>query len=222
MLLEDVATTDDALVIAERVLGALERRSRSMATTCSCPPASGSRSAPLGWGPADMMRNADIAMYDAKRRGRSRIAVFDESMHRRVVDRLAQETELRQVVECAELDIHYQPIVDLVTGRIISLEALARWPQDRSPVPPSEFIQVAEETGIIAALGQHVLRAALRTLSGWRHEGLIDDDVCMSVNLSGKQLDDPGAGRAGPTGDRGGQPAWQRAQAGDHREHADA
>ena len=85
------------------------------------------------------MRNADIAMYDAKRRGRSRIAVFDESMHRRVVDRLAHETELRQVVECALLDIHYQPIVDLATGRIIGLEALARWPQDRPPVPPSRI-----------------------------------------------------------------------------------
>ena len=63
------------------------------------------------------MRNADIAMYDAKRRGRARSAVFDESMHRRVVDRLARETELRQVVECSLLGIHYQPIIDLANGR---------------------------------------------------------------------------------------------------------
>jgi EAL domain-containing protein (putative c-di-GMP-specific phosphodiesterase class I) len=138
------------------------------------------------------MRNADIAMYDAKRRGRACSAVFDESMHRRVVDRLARETELRQVVECSLLGIHYQPIIDLTDGSICGLEALARWPEDWPPVPPSEFITIAEETGVIGALGQFVMRTALETLAGWRRDGLIDDHVCVSVNLSGRQLDDPG------------------------------
>jgi EAL domain-containing protein (putative c-di-GMP-specific phosphodiesterase class I) len=138
------------------------------------------------------MRNADIAMYDAKRGGRARSAVFDESMHRRLVDRLARETELRQVVEGSLLAIHYQPIVDLDSGRICGLEALARWPSDWPPVPPLEFIAIAEETGVIGALGQQVMRTALETLAGWRRDGLVSDDVCISVNLSGRQLDDPG------------------------------
>ena len=192
VLLEDVVAAEDATIVADRFLHALDdaftidgnelRVSASIGIALSAP----------DLGPADLMRNADIAMYDAKRRGRSRSAVFDESMHRRVVDRLTRENELRQVIECSLLGIHYQPIVDLSTGQICGLEALARWPKDWPPVAPSEFIQVAEETGVITALGQQVLRAALETLAGWRRDGLVSDEVCMSVNLSGRQLDDPG------------------------------
>jgi EAL domain-containing protein (putative c-di-GMP-specific phosphodiesterase class I) len=130
-------------------------------------------------------------MYDAKRHGRARCAVFDESMHRRVVDRLARQNELRQAVEQSLLPIHYQPIVDLATGQISGLEALARWPEAWPEVAPLEFIPIAEETGVIGALGLHVLRSALDTLAGWRREGLVGDDVQMSVNVSGRQLDDP-------------------------------
>jgi diguanylate cyclase (GGDEF)-like protein/PAS domain S-box-containing protein len=192
VLLEDVTSPADATVVADRVLQSLDDAfnidghelfvSASVGISLSSPE----------HGPADLMRNADIAMYDAKRRGRARSAVFDESMHRRVVDRLARETELRQVVECSLLGIHYQPIIDLASGEISGLEALARWPADRPPVPPTEFISIAEETGVIGALGHQVMLGALRTLAGWREEGLVSDDVCMSVNLSGRQLDDPG------------------------------
>jgi len=191
VLLEDVTGGDDATVVADRIMRSFDEAfeidgnelfiSLSIGISLSAP----------GLDPADLMRNADIAMYDAKRRGRSRRTVFDQSMHRRVVDRLARETELRQVVECSLLGIHYQPIVDLETGRIRALEALARWPEDWPPVPPTEFITIAEETGVIGALGQQVLREALGTLSGWRAQGLVGEDVCVSVNLSGRQLDDP-------------------------------
>ena len=147
-----------------------------------------------GLGPADLMRNADIAMYDAKRRGRARSAVFDESMHRRVVDRLTRENELRQVVECSLLE-HPLPAdrrprhrPDLRPGGPGALAAAT----GRS-VSPAEFIQVAEETGVIGALGQQVhARRRCETLAGWRRDGLVSDEVCMSVNLSGRQLDDPG------------------------------
>jgi len=139
----------------------------------------------------ELLRNADIAMYDAKRRGRARFAMFDESMHRRVVDRLARENDLRQAVEQGLLRVHYQPIVDLATGRLNGFEALARWPEGWPTVPPSDFIPIAEETGIIGALGVHVLRTALDTLTGWRHSGLIGPEVTMSVNVSPRQLDDP-------------------------------
>ena len=191
VLLEDIAEAPDAAVVADRILHSLDEPfvidGNELFVTASIGIAVSSR----GIGPADLMRNADIAMYDAKRRGRSRLAIFDESMHRRVVDRLTRETELRQVVESSLLGIHYQPIIDLATGNISGLEALARWPADWPFVPPSEFITIAEETGVIGALGQQVLLQALQTLAGWRESGLISDEVCMSVNLSGRQLDDP-------------------------------
>ena len=140
---------------------------------------------------SELLRNADIAMYDAKRRGRSRSALFDESMHRRVVDRLARENDLRNAVEHSLLEVYYQPIVDLATGRISALEALARWPREWPEVAPLDFIPIAEETGLIGALGMHVLRTALDTLARWRAEGLIGEDVRVSVNISARQLEDP-------------------------------
>jgi diguanylate cyclase (GGDEF)-like protein len=192
VLLEDVITAEEATVVAERILRSLDQAFEIDGNELFVTASIGIALSAPGLACTDLMRNADIAMYDAKRRGRARSAVFDESMHRRVVDRLTRETELRQVVECSLLGIHYQPIIDLQSGTICGLEALARWPQDWPPVEPSEFITIAEETGVIGQLGQQVLRRALATLAGWRADGLVDDEVCMSVNLSGRQLDDPG------------------------------
>ncbi len=222
VLLEDVVVAEDAIVVADRILHSLDEAFEIDGNELFVSASIGISLSSAGLGSADLMRNADIAMYDAKRRGRSRSAVFDESMHRRVVDRLTRETELRQVVECSLLGIHYQPIIDLATGDICGLEALARWPADWPHVSPAEFITIAEETGVIGALGQQVLRRALETLAGWRADGLISDAVCMSVNLSGRQLDDPGPRRAGAGRDQLGRPAPERPQARDHREHADA
>jgi EAL domain-containing protein (putative c-di-GMP-specific phosphodiesterase class I) len=89
------------------------------------------------------------------------------------------------------LEIYYQPIIDLTTGRIRGLEALARWPSDWSEVTPLDFIPIAEETGVIGALGLHVLRTGLETIAGWRRVGLVSGEVPLSVNVSGRQLDDP-------------------------------
>ncbi len=195
VLLEDITETADALVVSRRVLDSLDEVFEIDGNELFASASIGIAVATAGLASAELMRNADIAMYDAKRRGRSRCAVFDESMHRRVVDRLTRETELRHVIECAMLGIHYQPIVNLATGDLSGLEALARWPVDwgeGGTVPPSEFISIAEETGVIGALGQQVLQGALASLAGWREDGLVAEDVCISVNLSGRQLDDPG------------------------------
>lgn len=138
----------------------------------------------------DLMRNADIAMYEAKYRGSVPYAVFDHSMHRRIVERLELEHDLRSLVEKSLIEVHYQPVVDLVSGEISGFEALARWPREWSEVKPSEFIPVAEETGMIGQLGRHVLATAVAEFAEWRRKGLVADSVRMSVNVSGRQLDD--------------------------------
>jgi predicted signal transduction protein with EAL and GGDEF domain len=194
VLLQEIDDAGAAAIVADRILTALRPlftidghdlfSSVSIGIALNAP---GSRTLP----PADLLANADIAMYTAKRRGRGRAAVFDEAMRRSVVDRLVRENELRQVVESALLRIHYQPIVSLATGEIAGMEALARWPEGWGSVSPSEFIPIAEDTGMIGGLWEHVLHAALAALADWRRDGLITDEVCMSVNLSGRQLDDP-------------------------------
>ncbi len=139
----------------------------------------------------DLLRNADIAMYEAKRAGRGRCATFDQSMHQYVTIRLRRENDLRRGVERSLFRVHYQPIVDLRTGRLRGFEALVRWPEGWVPVEPEEFIPIAEETGQIGPLGFQVLQIALADLASWRGSGLLEDDVRMSVNVSGRQLDDP-------------------------------
>jgi diguanylate cyclase (GGDEF)-like protein/PAS domain S-box-containing protein len=140
---------------------------------------------------SELLRNADIAMYDAKRRGPGRCVVFDESMHRSRVDRLARENDLRHAVEQSLLEVHYQPIVDLATGRIRALEALCRWPSGWAAVAPLDFIPIAEETGMIGALGLHVMDCALATLAELRAAQVASDDAWVSVNISPRHLDDP-------------------------------
>jgi diguanylate cyclase (GGDEF)-like protein len=191
MLLDGVTNGDEAMLIAERVQRALADPfavdGHDLFVTASI----GLALSESDTSPPDLIRNADIAMYDAKRRGRARCAIFDQSMHQRVVDRLARQNELRQAVEQSLLPIHYQPIIDLATGRISGLEALVRWPVGWPQVAPLDFIPIAEETGVIGPLGLHVLRTALATLAGWRRTGLVGEEVQMSVNVSGRQLDDP-------------------------------
>jgi diguanylate cyclase (GGDEF)-like protein/PAS domain S-box-containing protein len=191
LLLDGVVTEQSAAMVAERVQSSLAQPfsidghqlfvTASIGISLSTPRMTA----------AELLRNADIAMYDAKRRGRARYALFDESMHRRVVDRLARENELRDAVERQLMPIHYQPIIDLATGAICAFEALVRWPVGWTEVSPLDFIPIAEETGMIGALGLHVLRTALSELASWRTAGLVSDDVYMSVNVSGRQLEEP-------------------------------
>jgi diguanylate cyclase (GGDEF)-like protein/PAS domain S-box-containing protein len=140
---------------------------------------------------SELLRNADIAMYEAKHGGRARYAVFDASMHRRIADRLTHHNALREAIEQSLIRVYYQPVIELETGRIHGFEALARWPEGWPALAPSEFIPLAEETGLITSLGLHVLRVALSTLASWRRSGLVAGDVRMSVNVSGAQLDEP-------------------------------
>ncbi|RZS90968.1 diguanylate cyclase (GGDEF)-like protein [Motilibacter rhizosphaerae] len=149
--------------------------------------------APAYTGAEQIVRDADIAMYAAKARERGSTAVFQVAMHDRAVDRLRLEGELRRAIEGSGdgsgIEVHYQPIVRLSTGRIAALEALVRWRNSAGRlVSPADFLPVAEETGLIVPLGQLVLRESWRQLLAWRAAGVADSDLSLSVNLSHREF----------------------------------
>jgi diguanylate cyclase (GGDEF)-like protein len=135
---------------------------------------------------AQLLRNADIAMYAAKSRGKGTYEVFQGSMLRSVRDRHDVHAALEGAIDRRELVVHYQPIVDLHNGRVVGAEALVRWPRpDRGLVPPAEFIPVAEETGLVVEIDRFVLRQASRQLAGWSADA---GPLLLHVNLSANHL----------------------------------
>jgi diguanylate cyclase (GGDEF)-like protein/PAS domain S-box-containing protein len=140
----------------------------------------------------ELIRNADLAMYDAKAHGGGRCRSFDTGMHRRVVEQVSIEDRLRRAIKQRRLRTFFQPIIDLRTGTLHGLEALARWPADDGNVSPAEFIPVAEDTGLIGALGDLMLRSACYTLADWRGRGIVGADVTVSVNVSLRQITNGG------------------------------
>ena len=136
-----------------------------------------------------LVKNADAAMYLAKERGRNQARFFDHGLSRRYSERLELESRLRQAVEARQLALYYQPQVDTLSGELIGMEALIRWCQpDGSMVPPDKFIPIAEECGLIVAIGAWVLREACRQQQAWLQEGI--SRVPVGVNLSARQFDD--------------------------------
>jgi diguanylate cyclase (GGDEF)-like protein/PAS domain S-box-containing protein len=196
ILLDGAITQASALDIAARVAGAIAQPLRFDRRELSVSASIGIAHNLDGCvSPDELIRNADIAMYDAKARGGGRCEVFDASMHQRVVDRVSLETRLRQAIEQQRLRTFFQPIVDLRSGELHGLEALARWPADDEPddqIPPTQFIEVAEESGLIGALGVLILRSACEALSDWRRRALVAPEVTVSVNVSIRQITDGG------------------------------
>jgi diguanylate cyclase (GGDEF)-like protein/PAS domain S-box-containing protein len=140
-----------------------------------------------------LIRDADAAMYRAKQRGRARWEMFDHAMRADAVDRLDTESSLRRAEERGELDLRYQPIVSLATGTVVGVEALLRWEHpERGLLSPAEFIGVAEETGLIVPMGAWVLERACREVARWQRTLPDLDPLRLSVNLSGRQLGQPG------------------------------
>ena len=139
--------------------------------------------------PEHLLRDADTAMYRAKELGRGRYHVFDPKMHAEALQLLEIETDLRRALERREFVLHYQPIVCLKTGKIAGFEALVRWqhPQ-RGLISPGLFIPVAEETGLINPIGTLVLRQACHQLRLWQQQGIADNALTVSVNLSVRQF----------------------------------
>jgi diguanylate cyclase (GGDEF)-like protein/PAS domain S-box-containing protein len=136
----------------------------------------------------DLLRNADVAMYAAKRRGKGRSETYELRMYADVRERLEMEAALRTALETNQLSLHYQPIVSLKTGALYGIEALVRWDHPtRGHLLPQSFITLAEETGLIVPLGAWVLTEACRQVQEWR-AAFPETPLCVSVNISGRQL----------------------------------
>src|SRR5271157_4801033 len=139
----------------------------------------------------DLLRDADIAMYRAKRAGKARCEVSDTAMHANAVKRLRLETDLRKALDQGEFRVYYQPIVSLQTGRITGFEALTRWQRAEGVLPPSEFIAVAEETGLIIPMNRQLLHEACEHLRSWQSQFPSTPPLTMSVNITSKEFAQP-------------------------------
>ncbi len=139
----------------------------------------------------ELLRDADIAMYRAKRAGKSRCEVSDPAMHTNAVKRLRLETAIRKGLDQGEFRVHYQPIVSLQTGKIAGFEALSRWQHADDMISPGEFIAVAEETGLIIPMNRQLLREACQNLRSWQSKFPSSSPLMMSVNLTSKEFSQP-------------------------------
>jgi diguanylate cyclase (GGDEF)-like protein len=194
VLVEDVSDLDELTAVAERIAEALRLPvrldGRQVVTSASIGLAvSGSRNKSA----EALLRDADLAMYRAKAKGKARWELFDDTLEVQAMERLDVETDLRRALEREEFRVYYQPIVSLADGHIVELEALVRWQHpERGLVPPDAFIPVAEETGLIVPLGQWVLEQACRQARTWQDASSAGGTpLVMSVNLSARQFQQP-------------------------------
>lgn len=197
ILMEQVAAPAEVLSIVNRIKVSLRRPLLLQGRIMSISASVGVAFAEIGEDVDTLLRNADVAMYEAKEAGKARHAVFEPAMYTAIMQRLQLESDLRAAAhspEAAGLFLTYQPIVDLRTGDMRGVEALVRWHHaTRGPIPPMVFVPVAEHTGAIIPLGNWVLETACRQLVAWRTLWWTErwDPASMpsvAVNISGKQL----------------------------------
>lgn len=188
ILLENITDINIAIQVAERILQQL-----SLAFRLSRYEVFMNASIGITWGnkdyerPEHLLRDADTAMYRAKAQGKAKYHVFNPAMHQEAIQLLELENDLRRAVERQEFVVYYQPIISLTTGRISGFEALVRWQHPiRGLVAPTEFIPVAEETGLINAINTWVLKSACNQLSIWQNHPVTPEPLTMSVNLSAR------------------------------------
>ena len=194
VLIEDASDDVDVIQVAERVLEGLRQpfvvNGRELHVR-------GSLGIARMDGDVDgadhLLRNADLAMYRAKATGQGGYERYDPQMHTELVARVQLEADLRRALEAGELFLEYQPTIDLASGQIVGAEALARWQHPtRGLVPPTEFIPLAEASGLIRPLGAWVLREACRQAAAWqRSTAHRDKPLTLNINLSGRQLQVP-------------------------------
>jgi diguanylate cyclase (GGDEF)-like protein len=190
IMLEGLTGVQGAVLVAERVAAQFEQpfiiEGREVFITSSI----GIALSPSPQAqPEQLLRYADLAMYQAKTRGKGHYAVYEGGASAPAVERLDLEMDLRGAVPRSEFTLHYQPVIDLATDRIIGLEALIRWEHPtRGLLPPGDFIALTEETGLIVPIGQWVLREACRQARQWQTASPDDVPLVIAVNLSAKQV----------------------------------
>jgi diguanylate cyclase (GGDEF)-like protein len=190
VLIDDVRDDGDAVALAERILEALRRPTAVGAGPVGTASSIGIAYGEPGMDVDELLRNADLAMYTAKAAGKNCCRVYERSMHDAAVARLDLETRLRGAADRGELLVDYQPVMDLRTGRIESMEALVRWLHpERGLLAPGAFVPFAEEGGLIGEIGSHVLATACAAATRWVEE-FGDAAPSVSVNLSPRQLAD--------------------------------
>jgi diguanylate cyclase (GGDEF)-like protein len=188
VLVKNLGTPEDAGVIAQRVVDALLEPMQLSLHQILVTPSVGLAIYPThGTDVETLFRNADLAMYFAKRQGPAQVEFFSQGMTSNGLSRLTLENKLHDALRLNEFTLQYQPQFDLPTGGVSGFEALLRWTNaELGSVPPAEFIPIAEETGTILPIGEWVLRTACVQMQSWRNQGLTDGRI--SVNVSGSQF----------------------------------
>lgn len=190
ILLDELNETGDAILVAERILNDLKVPFNLGGREVFISASIGIALSTIGHTRAeDMLRDADIAMYRAKAKGKAQYQLFDQSMHTRAMSKLQLETEMRQGLQNGEFCLYYQPIVSLADDNLAGFEALVRWNHPhRGLVSPGEFIPLAEEIGLVIPLGRWILYESCRQMREWQKKNPWTSSLKMSVNLSSKQF----------------------------------
>ena len=193
ILLESVARVQDAIHVADRVIDEMRVPFTVGGREVFVGVSIGIALASSGQDPEELIGQADLAMYRAKEKGRLRFEVFASDLGARAKHRLDLEVDLRRAIKNGQLELFYQPEIDVSTGAVTALEALVRFrhPQ-HGLLLPSQFISLAEETGLILPLGQWVFEEACRQLREWQDAGVVDPSLRVNVNVSGRQLQQQG------------------------------
>ena len=188
VVLPEIGSSEDAARVAERLIAALQEPMLLSKHTVVVTPSIGIAIAPTdGTDAGSLLRHADLAMYFCKRRAPGSYAFFDVSMNEGALQRYTIESKLRGALERGELSLHYQPQISLSTSEVTGMEALLRWTHpELGVVPPSEFIPIAEASGLIVPIGEWVLRTACQQARKWHEEGLAVPRI--SVNVAARQF----------------------------------
>ncbi len=194
VLLEDITEIADATMVAERIAARFQEpfslggKELFVSASIGIAMSSAEQQQPE----EDLLRNADVAMYAAKKQGKAQFRVFAPSMHDATLTRLELETDLRRAIERGEMKVYYQPVVNLETGVICEMEALVRWEHPRRGILlPASFIPVAEENGLILPLGRWVLAEACRQARAWQAHSSAGSPLVVNVNFSARQFQQP-------------------------------